>query len=120
MAHPDWRFDTLAVHGGHQPDDLTRAVSQPIIPAVAYAFPDTDTAAEVVAGQREGTYYGRYGNPTTQTLERKMAELEGGEECIGLSSGMAAISPHCWRIYRQEIMFWSLRMYMAALIILLR
>ncbi|MEK4327544.1 PLP-dependent aspartate aminotransferase family protein [Paenibacillus sp. FSL R7-0297] len=92
MAHPDWRFDTLAVHGGHQPDDLTRAVSQPIIPAVAYAFPDTDTAAEVVAGQREGTYYGRYGNPTTQTLERKMAELEGGEECIGLSSGMAAIS----------------------------
>ncbi|MBW4082699.1 PLP-dependent aspartate aminotransferase family protein [Paenibacillus sp. S150] len=92
MAHANWSFDTLAVHGCHQPDERTRAVSQPIIPAVAYAFPDTDTAAEVVAGQREGAYYGRYGNPTTQTLERKIAELEGGEECIGLSSGMAAIS----------------------------
>lgn len=87
-----WRFDTAAVHVGQQPDGKTRAVSQPIVPAVAYAFPDTDTAAAVVAGQAEGTYYGRYGNPTTRTLEEKIAYLEKGEDAIGLSSGMAAIS----------------------------
>ncbi len=88
----NWRFDTLAVHAAQQPDAVTGAVSQPVIPAVAYAFPDAEAAAQVVAGNREGTYYGRYGNPTVQTLERKLALLEGGEDCIGLSSGMAAIS----------------------------
>jgi len=87
-----WRFDTIAVHAVQKPDDKTRAISQPIVPAVAYAFPDTETAAAVVAGDKEGTYYGRYGNPTTRTLEQKIAQLENGEDSIGLSSGMAAIS----------------------------
>lgn len=92
MEQQHWRFDTLAVHAGQSPDKETRAVSQAIVPAVAYAFPDTDTAAAVVAGEQEGIYYGRYGNPTTRTLEQKIALLEGGEASIGLSSGMAAIS----------------------------
>lgn len=92
MEKQQWQFDTLAVHAGQKPDAATGAISQAIIPAVAYAFPDTETAAQVVAGVKNGTYYGRYGNPTTQTLERKIAQLEGGEESIGLSSGMAAIS----------------------------
>ncbi|MFD0679470.1 MULTISPECIES: trans-sulfuration enzyme family protein [unclassified Paenibacillus] len=87
-----WRFDTIAVHAAQKPDEATGAISQSIIPAVAYAFPDTETAAAVVAGSKEGTYYGRYGNPTTRTLEQKIAQLECGEDSIGLSSGMAAIS----------------------------
>ncbi|WP_248928350.1 trans-sulfuration enzyme family protein [Paenibacillus hamazuiensis] len=87
-----WGFDTLAVHAAQHPDAHTGAISQPVIPAVAYAFPDVETAADVVSGDKEGTYYGRYGNPTTRTLEQKVAELEGGEDSIGLSSGMAAIS----------------------------
>lgn len=88
----EWRFDTAAVHVGHQPDRATRAVSQPVVPAVAYAFPDAETAAAVVAGKMDGTYYGRYGNPTTRSLEEKIAYMERGEDAIGLSSGMAAIS----------------------------
>lgn len=87
-----WGFDTMAVHTGQKPDDQTGAVSQSIVPAVAYAFSDAASAAAVVAGGKEGIYYGRYGNPTTRTLEKKIAELEGGEDCIGLSSGMAAVS----------------------------
>lgn len=87
-----WKFDTKVVHVGHQPDECTGAVSQPIVPAVAYAFPNADAAAAVVSGQMEGTFYGRYGNPTTRTLELKIAELESGEDAIALSSGMAAIS----------------------------
>ncbi len=87
-----WKFDTKVVHVGHQPDECTGAVSQPIVPAVAYAFPNADAAAAVVSGQVEGTFYGRYGNPTTRTLELKIAELESGEDAIALSSGMAAIS----------------------------
>lgn len=88
----NWGFDTKAVHLGHLPDENIRAISQPIVPAVAYAFSDSQKAADVVAGRVDGTFYGRYGNPTTRTLEQKIAKLEGGEDCIGLSSGMAAIS----------------------------
>ncbi|MEC1523865.1 PLP-dependent aspartate aminotransferase family protein [Neobacillus niacini] len=87
-----WDMDTQLIHSAQYPDSNTGAISQAVIPAVAYAFPDVETAAAVVAGEKEGIYYGRYGNPTTRTLEQKIAELEGGEDSIGLSSGMAAIS----------------------------
>lgn len=88
----DWSLDTQIIHAAQFPDEKTGAISQPVVPAVAYAFPNADAAADVVAGKKEGVYYGRYGNPTVQVLEQKIAELEGGEDCICVSSGMAAIS----------------------------
>ncbi|TNJ63615.1 aminotransferase class I/II-fold pyridoxal phosphate-dependent enzyme [Paenibacillus hemerocallicola] len=88
----DWSIDTKLIHTAHVPDERTGAISQPVVPAVAYAFPDAETAAAVVSGCKPGDYYGRYGNPTTRILEQKVAELEGGEDSIGLASGMAAIS----------------------------
>lgn len=88
----DWNFNTKAVHLEQVPDEKTRVVSEPIVPAVAYSFKDADEAAAVVSGEKEGVYYGRYGNPTTRTLEKKIAALEGSEDALGVSSGMAAIS----------------------------
>ncbi|MFD1040464.1 trans-sulfuration enzyme family protein [Virgibacillus byunsanensis] len=88
----NWKFNTLAVHSEQSPDEKSGAVSQPIIPAVAYSFEDADAAVAVVSGEIDGRYYGRYGNPTTRTLEKKMATLEGAEDALGVSSGMAAIS----------------------------
>ncbi|WP_062108527.1 trans-sulfuration enzyme family protein [Bacillus niameyensis] len=88
----DWRADTQIIHSHLSPNKDTRAVSQPIVPAVAYAFPDAESAAAVVSGETPGVYYGRYGNPTVATLEEKMADLENGEAALGVSSGMAAIS----------------------------
>jgi methionine-gamma-lyase len=87
-----WNVDTTIIHAAQHPCEKTGAVAPAIIPAVAYAFPDSDTAAAVVAGKKEGVYYGRYGNPTTRTLEEKIATLEKGEDALGTSSGMAAIS----------------------------
>ncbi|MFC4559323.1 trans-sulfuration enzyme family protein [Virgibacillus kekensis] len=87
-----WKIGTRIIHEDLQPDPQTGMVTQSITPAVAYAFPDTDTAAKVVSGEKEGTCYGRYGNPTVKILEKKIASLEGGEDCLGLASGMAAIS----------------------------
>ena len=89
---PEWSIDTQIIHSSQVPGRLTGAVSQPVVPAVAYSFPDVETAAAVVCGDKEGVYYGRYGNPTVRALEQKMAELEGGEDALGVSSGMAAIS----------------------------
>ncbi|MDT3427197.1 methionine-gamma-lyase [Paenibacillus forsythiae] len=88
----EWSMDTKIIHEHQFPDPHTGAISQTIVPAVAYAFPDSETAAAVVAGEEEGVYYGRYGNPTSRTLEKKIAALEGGEDALGVSSGMAAIS----------------------------
>lgn len=87
-----WSMDTKVIHANSSPDKKTRAISESIVPAVAYAFPNLESAVEVVSGKTEGTYYGRYGNPTLQTLEKKIAMLEGGDESLGLASGMAAIS----------------------------
>lgn len=88
----NWRVDTNLIHNRQTEDKHTGAIAQAIIPAVAYSFPDCETAADVVSGKKEGIYYGRYGNPTLRTLEAKIADLENGEAALGVSSGMAAIS----------------------------
>ncbi|ASN04387.1 trans-sulfuration enzyme family protein [Virgibacillus necropolis] len=87
-----WGINTDIIHSELKPDEKSRAVSPAIVPAVAYAFPTVESAIEVVSGECEGNYYGRYGNPTTRVLEEKMSKLEGGEDAIAVSSGMAAIS----------------------------
>jgi len=88
----DWHFSTKAIHLEQTPDEKSRVVSEPIVPAVAYSFSNAADAARVVSGEEEGVYYGRYGNPTTRTVEKKVAALEGAEDALGVSSGMAAIS----------------------------
>lgn len=92
MKTNGWKLDTAIIHTAQEPCQKTGAVAAAVVPAVAYAFPDADSAAACVAGEREGTYYGRYGNPTIATLEQKIAALENGEAALGVSSGMAAIS----------------------------
>lgn len=88
----NWKFATRAIHNHQGPEEGNRAISQPIIPAVAYAFANAEEAVQVVNGEAEGSFYGRFGNPTSRTLEEKIASLEGSEDALGVSSGMAAIS----------------------------
>ena len=88
----NWSFNTKAVHAAQRPDEKTRAISNPIVPAVAYSFETAEEAVAVVNGEQEGVYYGRYGNPTSRRLELKVASLEGSEDALAVSSGMAAIS----------------------------
>lgn len=85
-------FETEVIHAVNKPDERTRAVSPSIVPAVAYAFTDVESAIETVMGKNDDVYYGRYGNPTIKLLEDKIAYLEGGESALAVSSGMAAIS----------------------------
>lgn len=91
--HDDkWRIDTAIIHTVQEPCKKTGAVAPAVVPAVAYAFPTVESAAACVKGEQAGIYYGRYGNPTVQTLEGKLADLERAESALGVSSGMAAIS----------------------------
>ena len=79
----DLSFDTLAVHAGAEPDELTGAVSPPIYQTSTYA-------QDGVAKPRRGYEYARSQNPTRERLERAIAALEGGRHGFAFASGSAA------------------------------
>ncbi len=76
-------FDTLAVHAGAEPDELTGAVSPPI-------YQTSTFAQDGVGNPRRGYEYARSQNPTRERLERAVAVLEGGAFGIAFASGSAA------------------------------
>ena len=88
----DESFFTLAVHAGEDRSQNYGAVSVPVYNASVFAFPDADEASEIHNEQKPGYYYGRLGNPTTDTLERTVAALENGESALAFASGMAAVN----------------------------
>jgi cystathionine gamma-synthase/methionine-gamma-lyase len=80
------------VHAGERlpKEDYTPVVG-PIHPAVAYTYESMDELDTVLAGEKHGYAYRRYGSPTVSAFETAMAELEGGEAAYAVSSGMAAV-----------------------------
>ena len=80
---PEDSFDTLAVHAGAEPDELTGAVAPPIYQTSTYA-------QDGVGRPRRGYEYARSQNPTRERLERAVAALEGGVYGIAYASGSAA------------------------------
>ncbi|MFT4197019.1 MAG: aminotransferase class V-fold PLP-dependent enzyme [Pseudoxanthomonas sp.] len=89
---PNWKPETLAVHGGWSPDPTTRAVAVPIYQTVAYAFDDTQHGADLFDLKVQGNIYTRIMNPTTDVLEKRVAALEGGIGALALASGQAAVT----------------------------
>ena len=77
------RIETLAVHAGHEVDPATGAVTPPI-------HLSTTFAREADGSYRAGLVYSRYANPNRSSLERCLAELEGGAAAAVFSSGSAA------------------------------
>jgi len=86
------RFSTRSVHAGEETDPRTGSVVTPIYQTSTFAFPSTRILLEIMRGKRKGNVYTRWWNPTNQTAERKIADLESGESALLFSSGMAAIS----------------------------
>src|SRR6202789_155635 len=85
------RSETIAIHGGYQPDPTTKAVAVPIYQTAAYAFDSADHGAALFNLEVEGFRYSRIANPTSAVLERRIAELEGGVGALAVSSGQAAL-----------------------------
>ncbi len=84
--------ETVAVHGGYETDPTTKAVAVPIYQTVAYEFDSADHGAALFNLEVEGHRYSRISNPTTEVLERRVAELEGGVGALCASSGQAALN----------------------------
>lgn len=86
------RSETVALHGGYEPDPTTRAVAVPIFQTVAYAFDSAEHGAALFNLEAQGFRYSRISNPTNAVLERRVAELERGVEALSVASGQAALT----------------------------
>ena len=86
-----FKFDTLGLHAGQQPDSATGARAQPIYQTTSYVFQDTDHAAALFNLERAGHIYSRISNPTVAVLEERLAALEGGLGAVATASGQAAL-----------------------------
>ena len=83
-------FATRQLHAGQVPDPTTGARAVPIYQTTSYQFRDTQHAADLFALKEAGNIYTRMMNPTTDVLEQRLADLEGGVGALAASSGHAA------------------------------
>src|SRR6202021_3470969 len=86
----NWRFDTIAVHGGYSPEPTTKAVAVPIYQTAAYAFDSAQHGADLFNLEVPGYRYTRIANPTTDILEQRVTELEGGVGALGVAAEQTA------------------------------
>jgi O-acetylhomoserine (thiol)-lyase len=86
------KTETLALHGGQDPDPTTGARAVPIYQTTSYQFRDTDHAANLFGLRESGNIYTRLMNPTTDVLEKRMALIDGGIGSLAVASGQSAIT----------------------------
>ena len=94
MTHPTrpLAFQTRAIHAGESPDPTTGASAPNLVMSTTFV---TEAGASFSAedfGEATPFIYTRWGNPTVDQLERKLASLEEAEACIAFASGMAAVT----------------------------
>ena len=86
------RPETIALHGGQEPDPTTGSRAVPIYQTTSYQFRDTDHAANLFGLKEFGNIYTRLMNPTTDVFEKRMSLLDGGVGALAVSSGSSAIT----------------------------
>jgi|TARA_B110000483_G_scaffold243659_1_gene334969 O-acetylhomoserine (thiol)-lyase len=86
------KLESLALHHGYESEATTKAAAVPIYQTTSYTFDDTQHGADLFNLAVAGNIYTRIMNPTTDALEQRLAEMEGGIAGLGLASGMAAIT----------------------------
>jgi O-acetylhomoserine (thiol)-lyase len=90
MSLKPYHFETLALHAG-QSVDATQSRAVPIYRTSSYVFKNTQHAANLFALKELGNIYTRLTNPTTDILEQRVSQLEGGAASVALASGTSAI-----------------------------
>jgi O-acetylhomoserine (thiol)-lyase len=86
----NWSFETKQIHAGQVPDPTTGARALPIYQTTSYQFRDTQHAADLFSLAEPGNIYTRIMNPTQDTVEQRLAALEGGVGALLFASGQAA------------------------------
>jgi O-acetylhomoserine (thiol)-lyase len=86
------KIETIALHGGQEPDPTTGSRAVPIYQTTSYCFKSTEHAANLFGLKEFGNIYTRLMNPTNDVLEKRMAALDGGVGALATASGQAAIT----------------------------
>ena len=86
----NYRFETLQLHAGQEPDPTTGSRAVPIYQTTSYQFKDTEHAANLFGLREFGNIYTRLMNPTSDVLEKRLAALEGGVAALATASGQSA------------------------------
>jgi len=86
------KLETVALHHGYTSEATTKAAAVPIYQTTSYTFDNTQHGADLFNLAVPGNIYTRIMNPTTDVLEKRVAEMEGGIAGLCVASGMAAIT----------------------------
>lgn len=86
----NYRFETLQLHAGQDPDPTTNSRAVPIYQTTSYVFNSAEHGANLFALKEFGNIYTRIMNPTTDVFEKRMAALEGGVAAVATASGQSA------------------------------
>jgi cystathionine gamma-synthase len=83
---------TRSIHAGEPRRKYADSLMTPIIQTSTFTFKDSKHIEDYTRKGKEHFEYGRYGNPTAQIAEKRLADLEGAEDCVVFTSGMSAIT----------------------------
>jgi O-acetylhomoserine (thiol)-lyase len=86
----NYKFETLQIHAGQQPDPVTLSRAVPLYQTTSYVFRNAEHAANLFALKEFGNIYTRLMNPTTDVFEQRIAALEGGVGALATASGHSA------------------------------
>ena len=88
--------NTQAIHAGEARTSTTEKSGIPLLPPIyqnsTFRFTTAAECAEAFRDEESGYVYTRWGNPTQEVLEKKLAVLEAGEAALATASGMGAVS----------------------------
>ncbi|MBV1835837.1 O-succinylhomoserine sulfhydrylase [Acetobacter estunensis] len=86
-----WRSATRLIHGGVERTPYGET-SEAIFLTSGFAYDSAEQAAATFTGEATHYQYSRFGNPTVDALQRRLAEIEGAEACVATATGMGAVS----------------------------
>ncbi len=92
IAAKDASMSTRAIHAGEPRRKYADSLTTPIIQTSTFTFRNSKHIEDYTRKGKEHFEYGRYGNPTVKIAEKRLANLEGAEDCVVFSSGMSAIT----------------------------
>jgi cystathionine gamma-synthase len=85
-------LSSRAIHAGESRRKYADSITTPIVQTATFTFANSKDIEEYTKKGKEHFEYARYGNPTATIAERRLADLEGAEDCVVFSSGMSAIT----------------------------
>ncbi len=85
-------LSTRSIHAGEPRRKYADSLTTPIVQTSTFTFADSQHIEDYTKKGKEHFEYGRYGNPTAKIAEKRLANLEGAEDCVVFTSGMSAIT----------------------------